>query len=160
MNSIMNIAQSGVGPEEYSTKPSEISLETVAAVYGVFLVFVLAIYIVRSLLRAKIFGKAGIARWKAWIPVYSTWKMLQIGGQEGYWAVFSVLPLFNIVTSIFLYISMYHIGLKLGKQNTFVLLALFVPTVWYFWLALDGSKWNESLSSAPSQTRLPNTPTV
>ena len=36
---------------------------------------------------------------------------------------------------------MYKIGLKLGKEGAFVLLAIFLPIVWLIWLAVDKSTW-------------------
>jgi hypothetical protein len=52
-----------------------------------------------------------------------------------------------------MYIAMYHIGKKLGKDGVFVLLAIFLPIVWLIWLAVDKSKWNDKASTAPSLHR-------
>ena len=67
--------------------------------------------------------------------------MLEIGGQKGFWAVLGFVPIVNFVSLIFVIIAMYQIGLNLGKEAWFVLLAIFVPLVWYIWLAVDSSKW-------------------
>ena len=76
--------------------------------------------------------------------------MLEIGGQPGFWAVLSIIPVVNIVGAVFLYIAMFHIGKKLGKGGEFVLWAIFLPYVWYPWLAFDKSVWNDTASTAPS----------
>ncbi len=76
------------------------------------------------------------------MPIYNTWKLLEIGGQQGFWAVLGVIPIINIVSSVFTYIAMYHIGKRLGKDDWFVLLAIFLPLVWLIWLAFDDSKWS------------------
>jgi hypothetical protein len=41
-----------------------------------------------------------------------------------------------------MYIAMYKIGLKFGKEGWWVILAIFVPIVWIAILAFDSSKWN------------------
>ena len=43
-----------------------------------------------------------------------------------------------------MYIAMYNIGLKLGKEGIFVLLAIFLSPVWLTWLAVDKSVWNDA----------------
>ena len=112
-----------------------------------FFIFII-IYVVVALLLGRIFKKAGVDQWIAWVPFYNTWKTLQLGGQQGFWAILAVIPIVNIVAAIFLYIAMYNIGLKLQKEGWFVLLAIFVPIVWYAWLALDSSKWSEVAEGA------------
>jgi len=114
-------------------------------------------YVITALLLARIFKKADVESWKAWVPVYNNWVLLELGGQKGYWAVLALIPLVNIVSAIFVLIAMYHIGLRFGKHGQFVLLAFFVPLVWYIWLAYDNSTWR-----GPYQLRSkkdPGTPT-
>lgn len=121
------------------------------AFFLITLVASLILYVIVSLCLMTIFKKAGVKNaWAAWVPYYNTWKTLQIGGQKGYWAILSIIPLVNIVAAVFLYIAMYHIGKKLGKSDAFVLLAIFIPIVWYIWLAIDDSQWNDAASTAPS----------
>lgn len=117
------------------------------------LIFVIAAYVINAFLLSRIFKKAGVEQWIAWVPVYNSWKLLEIGGQPGWWAILAFVPFVNIAAVIFMYIAMYHIGLKLQKEGWFVLLAIFVPTVWMIWLAFDSSKWNEAgegVAAAPA----------
>ena len=51
----------------------------------------LLLYVLTAILMSRLFAKAGIAKWKAWVPVLNLWKMLQIGGQHGAWSLFPVL---------------------------------------------------------------------
>lgn len=110
-------------------------------------IFVIA-YVIMALLLGRIFKKAGVDSWIAWVPFYNTWKTLELGGQQGFWAVLAIIPIVNYVAIVFLYIAMYKIGLKFGKESWFVLLAIFVPIVWYAWLALDSSKWSDKAVEA------------
>lgn len=100
-----------------------------------------------------IFKKAGVKPWIAWVPFYNTWKLLEIGGQQGYWAILTLVPIVNIASSVFIFIAQYHIGKKLGKDGTFVLWAIFLPLVWFIWLAIDKSKWHDNAATAPSLHR-------
>lgn len=127
----------------YDNSAASSSLEP-GAVAGILLftfIIVVAAYVINSVLWAQIFKKAGVAQWKAWVPVYSQWITYELGGQKGYWAMLALVPVVNIVAAVFLYIAMYNIGLKLGKEGAFVLLAIFLPIVWLIWLAVDGSTW-------------------
>lgn len=134
------------GYSDYSSSYSDTD-PAVAAGLTVFMlgftfVLVVVAYVVTSYLLSRIFKKAGIEAWKAWLPIYNNWIMLEMGGQKGYWAVLAFVPIVNIVSMVFMYIAMYNIGLRLGKEGAFVLWAIFVPLVWYIWLAVDKSKWN------------------
>ena len=109
----------------------------------IYFLFIAVTYAITALLLGQIFKKAGVPRWIAWVPFYNSWKLLELGGQQGFWAVLAIIPVVNIVSAVFTYIAMYHIGLKLGKPGAFVLFAIFLPIVWMIWLAVDGSKWGD-----------------
>jgi hypothetical protein len=115
----------------------------VAMLFFVYLIFVLGVYAIHAFLMSRIFKKAGVKQWIAWVPFYNTWKLLELGGQQGFWAVLAIIPLVNIVSAVFMYIAMYHIGLKLGKSDAWVVLAIFLPTIWMAILAFDSSKWHK-----------------
>jgi uncharacterized membrane protein len=118
---------------------------------GVFLIIILTgavFYIIGALLLGNIFKKAGTPAWKAWVPVYNSWTLLKLGGQSGFWAVIALIPIINLISAIFLFIAMYHIGRNFGKSDAFVLLAIFLPIVWLIWLAVDGSTWKGSAPRA------------
>lgn len=108
-----------------------------------WLAFVVVMYAIVSILLGRIFKKAGQQQWKAWVPVYNQWTMLQLGGKPGWWALVMLIPIVQIVGIVMLYISMYNIGLKLQKSGAFVLWAIFFPLVWYVWLAVDKSVWDD-----------------
>ncbi len=121
-----------------------------AATFILFIfLFALAMYVVMALCLMQIFKKAGVKPWIAWVPIYNNWKMLEIGGQQGFWAVLALIPVVNIVSAVFMYIAMYNIGLKLGKDASYVLLAIFLSPIWYILMALEKSPWNDALG-APS----------
>ncbi len=114
---------------------------------GFFLLVFIITYVVNALLLGQIFKKAGAPTWAAWVPVYNNWKFLEIGGQQGFWAVLAFVPIVGVVSLVFSYIAAYHIGKSLGKSDAFVLFAIFLPIVWLIWLAVDKSTWNSKATA-------------
>jgi len=112
---------------------------------GVIALFILAMslitYSIHAYLLARLFKKAGVETWKAWIPLYQYKPLLEMGGQKGFWAFFIIVPGISVAASVFIYVAMYNIGLSMGKKAWFVLLGIVIPIVWVGWLGLDNSKW-------------------
>ncbi len=122
-----------------------------AAAFAVMMLFAVFIgYAITAIFLMLIFKKAGVPGWAAWVPFYNNWKLLEIGGQQGFWSVLSIIPFVNIISAIMIYIALYHIGIKLGKSGAFVVLAIFLPLVWIIWLAVDKSVWNDEASPSRS----------
>lgn len=123
--------------DDYPNDPEFI--HTLLLIYGVTLavtlIFALVVYVIMAIALSRFFGKVGVERWKAWIPVYNNWTWLQVGGFPGWLALLVLVPGGSIVTSIFLYIGMYRSGLAFGKQGSFVVLGVFLPFVWAFILS-------------------------
>lgn len=105
--------------------------------------FVITSYLLVAFLIGRIFKKAGKQQWPAYVPIYNHWKLLELGDQSGFWALLAFIPYVNVVSLIFTYIAMHHIGLKLDKAKWFVVVAIFLPLIWFIWLAFDDSKWPE-----------------
>lgn len=138
-----------------SRSSEDVAVNTAAALIALLFAFIVfaVIYAYFAFCLMNIFKKAGVPKWIAWVPFYNNWKLLEIGGQQGFWAVLAVIPFVNVVAAVFMLIAQYHIGKKLGKGGEFVLWAIFLPVVWYPWLAFDKSTWNETGSTAPSLHR-------
>ena len=153
MNTLLNFAQSSYDYNTYTTTTSTdpaVSAGVAAVLILLYFVILAAVYVVTAIFLGKIFKKAGVPSWIAWVPFYNSWKLLEIGGQQGFWAILAILPIVNIVSAIFVLIAIYNIGLKLGKSGAFFLLGFFLPLVWMIWLAVDHSVWDDSLG-APSR---------
>jgi hypothetical protein len=136
---------------------AQLSDAAVAGMTAFILIFALVVivlsYVISAFLLGRIFKKAGVEQWKAWVPVYNNWILLELGDQKGFWAVLALVPFVNIVSVVFMFIAMYNIGLKLGKESWFVLLAIFLPIVWLIWLAFDKSTWK---GTVPAKTATAN----
>lgn len=99
MNILNIVAQSS---EYYSTYNTMSDAEAVsgAALLAIFmsffvigLIFGVLVYVFVSICLMRIFAKAGVKPWIAWVPFYNNWKLLEIGGQPGFWAVLTIIPL-------------------------------------------------------------------
>lgn len=127
------------------------------AVLGIIFLVLIVVYVIHSIFLGKVFKKAGVESWKAWVPIYNNWVILELGGQQGWIALLTLVPGASIVTAVFTCIAMYHIGLKLQKEGWFVLLAIFVPTVWIIWLAVDKSTWQGAGGTSAQPPAVPPT---
>lgn len=143
------LSQLAMYQSQYDNDYTYTSAAAASIAPGVILLFVMigiimsaVFYAVYAFLLSRIFKKAGVAEWIAWVPFYNVWKFLELGGQPGFWAVLAVITPLNIVTAVYVYISMYHIGIKLGKDGVWVVLGIFLPIVWLAVLGFDSSKWN------------------
>ncbi len=147
MGIFSQLAQSEMYYDESFTSPSSDDSLYFAAFGVIFLIGIVVLvitYIIHSFLLGRIFAKAGVKQWIAWVPFYNIWQIYTLGGQRGLlWTILLFIPIINIVAYIFFYIAQYEIGLKLQKEGWFVALALFVPIVWLVWRAFDVSKWDE-----------------
>lgn len=142
-------AHSELNPPMYNTvSPSTTDTgANILALLFIFLILV-AVYVLNAFFLSRLFKKAGVEEWKAWVPVYNNWTQLELGGQKGYWAVLAFVPLVNFVSVVFMILAMYHIGLKFGKSEAFVLLAVFFPLIWLVWLAMGSAQWEGSKPKA------------
>lgn len=124
------------------------------AVAGVFLVVFLVLvvgYLVVGYLVGRVLQKAGDPLWYGFVPVWNQWRLYELGGFGGWWSVLGFVPVVNIAAVVVLYLAQHRIGLGFAKSGAFVLLAIFLPIVWFAWLAFDSSRW-EPARAVPAPT--------
>lgn len=89
-----------------------------------------------------IFGKAGLKTWPAWVPIFNMWRVLQLGGQKGWWVLIALIPFVGtILYLVFLIIAGFKIQTAFGKPGAFYILAILLTPIWYGILAWDTSVW-------------------
>jgi Family of unknown function (DUF5684) len=99
-------------------------------------------YVFLALTLTFIFRKAGLKTWPAWVPFFNTWRVLQLGGQKGWWILVGLIPIIGqILYLVFLIIAGVKIQTAFGKPGVFYLLAIFLTPLWYAILAWDRSVW-------------------
>ena len=125
----------------------------VSAWLGIILIVALAYYVVASLFTAAVFKKANIAQWKAWVPVYNTIKMLQLGGFSGWYLLLVLIPYLGaIAVAVIECIAIYNISKKFGKDGAWLVLYIFLPLVWLGIIGYDSSKFSDKKGFQPSIT--------
>ena|GEM_PF-2136638 len=107
----------------------------------IYFVMIAVFYAVYAFLLGRIFQKAGVEAWKAWVPVYNAWTFLELGGQKGFWAILALIPGLGIVTAVFMIIAAYRIGLGFGKEGWWAAIYALLGIVWLAVLAFDSSTW-------------------
>ena len=89
----------------------------------------------------QVFVKAGEAGWKAIIPIYNIWILLQIIGRPGWWIILFFIPIVNIIIWII-------VSLDLAKSFDhgvgFAIGLIILP--WLFYIILG---WGESQYYGP-----------
>ena len=118
------------------TSSQEIALQiiviaTIATVIFIFVVLV-GTYVLMAATLMRFFRKVGIEPWIAWVPFYSTWKWLEVGGLKGSYALLSLIPYGSIATSVLLYIGMHRTGIAFRRDAGFLVLGIFLPFVWAY----------------------------
>jgi hypothetical protein len=121
------------------------------AIMWIFLVG-LAAYIINSIFLMKLFEKANVDAWRAWVPIYNSIKFLQLGGYHGAYILVALIPFVgSLILLVFNCIAAYNIGRKLGKDSAgWVILYILLSIVWYGINGLDKSTWSEKLGTKPS----------
>jgi len=137
----------GLYTDDYTTSDgAEAVFATLIGVYvvtfAIAMLFAVASYVVLAIGLAGVFRKAGIEPWKAWVPIYSTFVWLQLGGQNGHWIWATFVPGGSIVTSVFLYIGMHRTGKAFGKETGFLVLGIFLPWIWVLILGLGKDEYH------------------
>ena len=100
----------------------------------------------------KIFKKAGLPGWKAWVPFYNNWLFLELGGYNGALIFLAFIPFFGgIALLVATCLAAKEISKKLDKSDIFILFPLGVITggitkiIWYYIAGFSNSTWNDSL---------------
>lgn len=144
------------GGDYYSSNvsPAETAgfLAFIAAYIGFILIISIGVYVLTSIAKMKIFEKAGLPGWKAWVPIYRKWKFLELGGYSGALIFLAFIPFFGgIALSVAMCLAANEISKKLDKSDIFILFPLGFITggittiIWYYIAGFSKSTWNDSL---------------
>lgn len=86
----------------------------------------------------RVFTKAGQPGWACIIPIYNIYIMTKIAGKPGIWTLFCLIPLINIVFSIWLYNM---ISKSFGKDEGFTVGLIVLSVVFWPILGFGKSKY-------------------
>ena len=154
-----------------STSGSDI-FAVIAIMLAVLLLLALAAYVIYSIFLSKIFKKASLPAWQAWVPFLNAWRTLELGGKKGYWialgigssigltisrnidndnalaisSVFSIISIgLGIAYFVINLIALHNINLKMQYGAGMTVCAVFLPIVWVIVLGVSKNQWNDSL---------------
>jgi len=113
----------------------------------------IVVYVVIAIFNMKLFAKANVPAWKAWVPIVNSWKFLELGGYPGALCLLNfaaIIPCIgfagSIIATVFMCMAAYQISLKLGKDGSWVVLYIFLSVVWLGIMAFNNAVWNDSLA--------------
>lgn len=125
-----------------------IVLISYAAIIGFVLLITVAVYVLNGFALMKLFRKVGVEPWAGWVPIFNVWRLLELGGMQGWYSLFSLVPFARIVTTVFTAIANYRTGLAFRKSGGYVVLWIFLPFVWAFVLAAENEVYRPELITA------------
>ncbi|GAA2247728.1 DUF5684 domain-containing protein [Herbiconiux moechotypicola] len=86
------------------------------------------------------FKKAGLHGWAAIIPFYNIWTLCKVAGRPGWWFIWYIIPIVNIVIGIIVAVE---VARKFGRGGAFGFFLLFwpLPFIGYPILAFGSSQY-------------------
>ena len=112
----------------------------------------IAVYVVTALGLSRMFGKAGLEGWRAWIPVLNTITFLELGGYRALWVIALLIPGVNIVGAVILCLALNNINRGFGRGGGFTVLGILVSPVWVLILGFGKATWNPAAAAAAPLT--------
>ena len=102
------------------------------------MIFYLAIIGLSMVVLYKIFEKAGIESWKAFIPFYNYFVLYELVWGNGFYALLLLVPIANIIVSA---ITAIKLAKAFGKGTGFAVGIFFIPIVFEGILAFGDAKY-------------------
>lgn len=131
----------------YSSYGSITFAHLTAVFVGLITLFL--IYVLYSVLLGGVFAKAGVPRWKAWVPLYNSWTFFKLGGLRGAWALLilgAFIPVvgtvFKVLFAVCAIVASYRLGKAFGKVNLgWPLLYALLGPIWCAIISFGSSKY-------------------
>ncbi len=93
----------------------------------------------------QIFTKAGEAGWKAIIPIYNLWVLLEVVGRPGWWIILFFIPFVNIIVWVLVALDL---SKSFDKSGWYALGLIILP--WFFVVILG---WGEAQYYGPAAAK-------
>lgn len=142
------------------TTDYDVNTTAAAGVSVVVMLFWLAIVVVALIGAWKVFEKAGKPGWAALIPIYNTYILLQIIGEEPWKLILTFIPFVNIVMYLLWSIKL---GAAFGKSSGWSVVLLFLLSpIGYLILGFGKDQFHGSTTAttaAPTTPAAPSAPT-
>ncbi|WPO87180.1 DUF5684 domain-containing protein [Herbiconiux sp. KACC 21604] len=87
-------------------------------------VFSLAVAVLTIAGQWAVFNKAGLHGWAAIVPFYNLWTLCKTAGRPGWWFIWLILPIANIIVGIIIAVE---VARRFGRGGAFGFFLLFWP---------------------------------
>lgn len=96
-----------------------------------------------------VFKKAGVAPWKALVPIYNIVVWIKVCGKSWRWYVYFLIPAINVFTFLLLVVETAKVFRRYGFwEQTF---AVVFPWVYMPWLGLSGHEYHDPSVEPPAK---------
>jgi hypothetical protein len=99
-------------------------------VAGVGLLVVAAFWCWYAAALAAVFGKLGLARWRAWVPVLNEVELLEAGRVPGWSVLYLAIPVVNLYGVYLHGLAAHRVNARFGRGAGLTTLAVLLPPVW------------------------------
>jgi hypothetical protein len=123
-------------------------MDSIMSVLGTLLPLAITVAVIAGLWR--VFTKAGEKGWKAIIPIYNAYIILQIVGRPGWWLLLYLVPLVNIIVAI---VVNNDLSKSFGKSTGFTVGLIFLPFIFVPILGFGGAQYVGPAAQEDSGTR-------
>ena len=106
---------------------------------AVWMVFILAVYVVTVIGLWKMYVKAGRPGWAAIIPIYNMVVLLEIAGKPAWWVLLFFIPVVNFVVAVIAYMALAR---KFGNGAGYAFGLLLLPPVFLPMLGFGDSRYD------------------
>ncbi len=103
-----------------------------------FFIFILVLSILIIVAQWRIYEKAGQPGWAALIPIFNFYILLKIVGKPGWWVVWVIVPLANLVVAIW---TTNLLSKSFGKDEAFTIMLIILPWVFYPLLGFGNAEY-------------------
>ncbi len=110
------------------------AMMTVIGLYLIMLLAVIVIIILYCIFLSKVFKKAGVAGWKAWVPFYSQYLIAKLALGQGFWFFLIFIPYVGQI--IMMVLNLLFVKTFTDKIPTLII-TFFMPFVGLIILAND-----------------------
>ncbi len=93
---------------------------------GIVVAILAGWYVFTCIGRMRMFQKAGVEGWKAWIPLYRDYVLCQITMGAGWYFIFGLIPGVSVLMQA---VYAYEVMLSYGQSVLFGVLYFFLPVI-------------------------------
>ena len=103
------------------------------------IIFYVIVYVVESIAPMKVFEKAGVTSWYAWIPFLNTYWITQIATGNGWLFLLCLIPC--VGSLIWCILTAVKLAPAFGKGGGYIVGLIFIPNIMYLVLGFGDAQY-------------------